>query len=644
MCGILGYIGLDGSFINPVSFSSVNQIQKHRGPNDEGYLFYTYSNQSITEAFGNETVQEKKSVLKHVYECKGSNLAFGFRRLSIVDLSSAGHQPMTEFSRRFWIVFNGEIFNHNELRSELRLKGFVFKTDSDTEVILNAYRFWGKDCVSKFNGMWAFAILDSSNGSVFISRDRFGIKPLYIHHVKGKHFAFASEIKPLLAMFGGTTCSSAVADYLHKGTTNHSESTFWKGIDLFPKACSALFANGELKIEPYYMLSDERFQGTFDEASNTFRTLLADSIRLRQHSDVQLGFALSGGLDSSSLLGLSRKILPNDRVVSYSMVFPGDTADESRYIDAVNEFNNMQFQKFSFRPEDLLQDLDAFCLSQEQPFGGLSYYGEFKLKECMHNAGVVVSIEGQGADEIISGYSNLLPYYFADLLAEGKWADFLSRAKQFGIPLKKALKGASMVIYEKSLGGKQAYNLAKYPSIDPVYYAMSASAKKQNEQSRGFLQDELKQQLLFTSLPEQLIKADKSAMQFSIESRFPFLDYRLVDFTATLPYYFKIHHFSKHILRESLRDALPPIIKNRRDKIGFAVPVEKMLSDQLFQHMRTRLAEANLPGFNSDRFQEEFRTKEAINWKYWKVASLVLWQQVFESFRINNAIAVTEQS
>jgi asparagine synthase (glutamine-hydrolysing) len=587
---------------------------------------------------------EKKSVLKHVNECKGTNLAFGFRRLSIVDLSSAGHQPMTEFSRRFWIVFNGEIFNHNELRSELRLKGFVFKTDSDTEVILNAYRYWGKDCVSKFNGMWAFAILDSSTGSVFISRDRFGIKPLYLHHIKGKHFAFASEIKPLLAMFGGTICSSTVADYLFKGTSNHTESTFWNEIHLFPKGCSAFFVDGELKTEPYYRLSDERFQGTFDEACITFRTLLTDSIRLRQRSDVQLGFALSGGLDSSSLLGLSRKTIPNDRVVSYSMVFPGDVADESRFIDAVNDFNNMQFQKFTFRSEDLLQDLDAFCLSQEQPFGGLSYYGEFKLKECMHNAGVVVSIEGQGADEIISGYSNLLPYYFADLMAEGKWVDFLSRARQFGISLKTALKSASIVIYEKSLGGKQTYNLSKYPSFDPIYYSISDSTKKGNDQSRGFLQDELKQQLLFTSLPEQLVKADKSAMQFSIEARFPFLDYRLVDFTATLPFYFKIHHVSKHILRESLRDALPPIIRNRRDKIGFAVPVEKMLSDQLFQYMRTRIAESNLPGFNSERFQEEFGTKESINWKYWKVASLILWQQVFDSYRINNAITITEQS
>ena len=169
MCGILGYISFDGSAVNPASFSRANQIQKHRGPDDEGYLFYTYSNRSITEAFGNETVLEKKSVLKHVDECKGTNLAFGFRRLSIVDLSSAGHQPMTEFSRRFWIVFNGEIFNHNELRSELRLKGFVFKTDSDTEVILNAYRYWGKDCVSKFNGMWAFCIYDMKENSFFIS-------------------------------------------------------------------------------------------------------------------------------------------------------------------------------------------------------------------------------------------------------------------------------------------------------------------------------------------------------------------------------------------------------------------------------------------------------------------------------------------
>ena len=644
MCGILGYISLDGTTVNPVSFSKVNQIQKHRGPDDEGYLFYSFPHRMAEEAWGDDTIAEKKSGLNYVNACVGANMAFGFRRLSIVDLSAAGHQPMTDFTRRCWIVFNGEIFNHNELRSELKQKGFVFTTASDTEVILNAYRLWGKDCVSRFNGMWAFAILDTSNNTVFISRDRYGIKPLYVHYLKGKHFAFSSEIKPLLAMFGGTICQATVGDYLFKGTTNHSESTFWNEISLFPKASFALLTKGELKTESYYALSTERFHGSLEDAGKTFRSLLSESVRLRQRSDVQLGFALSGGLDSSALLGLSRKVLPSDMVVSYSMVFPGDTADESRYIDAVNEFNEMHYQKFSFRPADLLQDLDVFCLSQEQPFGGLSYYGEFKLKECMHNAGVVVSIEGQGADEIISGYTNLIPYYFADLLAEGKWSEFLSRSRQLGIPLKKAIKGASIVLFEKKLGGNKKYNLAKYPSIDPVYYPLTGSINEWDEQTRGFLQDELKQQLLFTSLPEQLIKADKSAMHFSIESRFPFLDYRLVDFAASLPYNFKIQEFSKHILRESLSDVLPPLIRYRRDKIGFAVPVEKMLSDQLFEHINERIAESALPGFNPVRFQEEFTTKEQINWKYWKIASLVLWQQVFESFRIKSAVSITEHS
>lgn len=644
MCGILGYISFDGSAVNPASFSKANQIQKHRGPDDEGYLFYNFQKQNIAEAWGQDTVAEKKQGLSHVTDCVGANVAFGFRRLSIVDLSPAGHQPMTDFTKRFWIVFNGEIYNHHELRLELKQKGFVFATGSDTEVILNAYRFWGKECVSRFNGMWAFAILDSSNGSVFISRDRFGIKPLYIHYQEGKHVAFASEIKPLLAMFGGTINNEAIADYLYKGTTSHCESTFWSEIRLFPKGCSALVSNGQVEIEAYYSITTDLFYGTFEEAGKTFRTLLSDAVRLRQRSDVQLGFALSGGLDSSALLGLSRKVLPADKVVSYSMVFPGDVADESSYIDAVNAFNNMHYQKFSFQPEDLITDLDTFCLSQEQPFGGLSYYGEFKLKEFMHNAGVVVSIEGQGADEIISGYTNLLPYYYADLLTEGKWVELIRRAKQFGIPPKKAIKNATMVIFEKSLGIHRKQNLKKYPSIDPKYYPISTSVYDVHEQSRGFLQDELKQQLLYSSLPEQLVKADKSAMHFSIESRFPFLDYRLVDFAATLPYNFKIKDFSKYILRKSLSDVLPPLVQNRRDKIGFAVPVEKMLSDKLFQLIRSRISESVLPGFNSALFQEEFRTKEHINWRYWKIASLVLWQQVFSSFSRNNSLSIKDKS
>jgi asparagine synthase (glutamine-hydrolysing) len=261
----------------------------------------------------------------------------------------------------------------------------------------------------------------------------------------------------------------------------------------------------------------------------------------------------------------------------------------------------------------------------------------------MHQAGVIVSIEGQGADEIISGYTNLLPYYFADLLAEGKWLQFMKRSVQHKAALSNPFKSALKLLIDKSIGSVRLHDPAKYASFDADFYPVN-NAPKIAEGGRGYLNAELRQQLSHTSLPEQLIKADKSAMHFSIESRFPFLDYRLVEFAATLPFSYKIQDKSKYILREALRDVLPPVVYERRDKIGFAVPVHKMLSDELFNSLTQRLLESKFPGFDASRFYKEFSAKERINWRYWKVVSLILWNQAFESFNSNHKLDLTVKS
>jgi asparagine synthase (glutamine-hydrolysing) len=643
MCGILGVISLNNRFLNPNSIATLNSLQKHRGPDDEGYFFFNTSNKKYCAAVGPDSMAEHKSKLLSVEQCVGFNGIFSFRRLSIVDLSARGHQPMAEYSGRYWIVFNGEIYNYAELRTELQQKGFRFQTSTDTEVILNAYRHWGSYCVNRFNGMWAFAIYDTLSSDIFISRDRFGVKPLYYLHEPNNTFAFASEQKPLLAAYNNSMNSEAIGDYLYRGYSNHTAATFWNRIIQLPPGCNALLSKGYFKINRYFNLNESRFTGSFNEACVAFSRTLADAIRLRQRSDVQLGFALSGGLDSSSLLGLSRKILPNDHVISYSLVFPDDAQDESKYIDAVNEFNRTQNHKFSFEPEDLLNDIDDFCLTQEQPFGGLSYYGEYKLKEYMHQSGVVVSIEGQGADEIISGYSNLIPHYFADLWADGRFYKLFSEHYHFRNQISKPIKSGALQALGLSDSDFDVTQYKKYASIEANTYKIS----KQNLESRGidnFLNAELQKQLFYTSLPEQLIKADKSAMRFSIESRFPFLDYRLVEFASSLPYYYKINQTSKHILRKALEDVLPPLVKQRRDKIGFAVPVGRMVSDALFEQINNRLSESKFGGFSMPIFQKEFPSKERITWKYWKIASLILWEQTFNTFYKNNSVSILEHS
>jgi asparagine synthase (glutamine-hydrolysing) len=627
--------------LNPQSVATLNSLQKHRGPDDEGYFFFNTREKKHCAAFGPDSMAEFQSKLRPAEQCIGFNGVFSFRRLAIVDLSARGHQPMTEHSGRYWVVFNGEIYNYEELRSELCQKGFQFYTSTDTEVILNAYRYWGSDCVKHFNGMWAFAIYDTLSSDIFISRDRFGVKPLYYVFEPNTAFAFASEQKPLLAAFKSDANNEAIGDYLYRGYSCQTSSTFWNKINQLPPGTNALLSNGHVEITRYFNMSEARFTGSFNDACAEFSAILGDAIRLRQRSDVQLGFALSGGLDSSALLGLSRKISPTNHVVSYSMVFPGDTQDESVYIDAVNDFNQTENHKFSFQPANLLNDLHDFCLTQEQPFGGLSYYGEYKLKERMHQAGVVVSIEGQGADEIISGYTNLIPYYFADLWSYGRLRKLFTEHNQFKNQFKNPVKSGLLIALGISNRHRDNPNYAKYASIEPEIY--NCSIEKTVGQSTGsLLNKELQRQLFSISLPEQLIKADKSAMRFSIESRFPFLDYRLVEFANSLPYQYKINQKSKFVLREALKNALPPLVSERRDKIGFAVPISRMVSCDLFEQINDLLMESRFEGFSIRAFQKEFPNKESITWKYWKIVSLVLWEQTFISFQSRNRINIFE--
>jgi asparagine synthase (glutamine-hydrolysing) len=640
MCGILGLITLNGLKVNAAAIRKMNSLQKHRGPDDEGYVFYDTKKKDLCAAVGDDTMSEWKNKLPYSDICNGFDLALGFRRLSIVDLSYHGHQPMSYANSKLWIVFNGEIFNYAEIKDELLSLGYTFETNSDTEVILAAYHRWGKDCLNRFNGMWAFAILDVQKGSLFLARDRFGIKPLYLLQRNGKEIAFCSEIKPLIAAFECTVNHKAVGDYLFHGMTNHTSTTFWNEINQLPSGCYATIENGEINIDRYYSISEDRFEGNFTEACQTFTEILSHSLKLRQRSDVKLGFALSGGLDSSALLGLSRKIEPSENTTTYSLIFPGSPEDESRFMDAATNMHQTPAVKFSFSPEELLRELDAFCLSQEQPFGGLSYYGEYKLKQKMHESGVVVSIEGQGADEIISGYNNLIPFFFADLLSDGKLKSFAGQAGYFSQSVFEALQPALRIILQRHHIITNSVNLNKYPSLDSRLFPVSEE-EVLNRKNKGYLNEELKKQLLKTSLPEQLIKADKSSMNFSIEARFPYLDYRLVNFANTLPYHFKINKRSKHILRESLRDVLPEMIYKRQDKIGFAVPVKQLASPRLYSEVKERLKNTEFPGFDFTNFEKEYSDNEKMDWRYWKVASLILWKQVSNSYRSNNKINIS---
>jgi asparagine synthase (glutamine-hydrolysing) len=638
MCGITGLWNLDGKPINASLLEKMNNTMVHRGPDDEGYLLVNTTNKKVSPCCGADSIEAKKKKFPFLKNLSDANdLGFGFRRLSIIDLSENGHQPMSTGAGRYWIVFNGEIYNYIELREELKGLGYHFQTQTDTEVILNAYLKWGEECLNHFNGMWAFALFDSTEKRLFISRDRFGIKPLYYIYRPGEIFAFASEIKALLPLLNQFKPDmNSVFDYFAMGLTCHKENTFFEGLKQLMPASKMVVRQGQIEINKYYKVPFSKTKLSFDEAKEKFKYLLLDAIKLRQRSDVPFGYALSGGIDSSSIVcgAASMKDINSD--ITFSLVYPGKAVDESDYIKAVVDKTCFNSRFVSAEGCDLAEDFERFVYHQEEPFVGLSYFGEYKLRQLIRENKVTVSLEGQGADEIVSGYNVLLPYYFQDLASrlmikqfknELYNFDFLSRYS-FSSAIKDWLK--PIIKYEGTL---VTGVLKKYPYLDVSLLNAKPETDHNNRptlfQSR--LNHALHYMLTCSSIPEQLIRADKSAMAFSVEARFPFLDYRLVEFAGSLPYHYKISNgFTKRVLREAMKGLIPDSIYQRRDKIGFAVPMDNWITDELWAILMSQLEQTSIGFLNKIKFQEVYTSPVQVDYKFWKTISLVLWWNAFE--------------
>lgn len=635
MCGFTGIWNLSEKAIDTALLSKMNDSIKHRGPDDEGFLLCRTSTKQIVSCFGQDTLPELKTILNPLPKNSDANFAMGFRRLSIIDLSAKGHQPMSTDDGRYWIVFNGEIYNFPEIRKELEHLGQVFKSGTDTEVILKSYLVWGKDCLERFNGMWAFAIFDKKEQSLFCARDRFGIKPFYFSFKSKGHFAFASEIKALLHIVPFRPNLNAIQDYFINGVSCHNEQTFFKDILQLEPGTFLQLKNGQLKTHHYYEASlAQPARHNFQEATQEFRVLLDDAIRLRQRSDVPIGYALSGGLDSSSIVCSAASQKEKVSNQTFSLIFPNDKVDESPYINEVVQQTKFEAHSFTLSSNDLLNDIRKFVWHQEEPFGGISYFGEFKLRELIKNKQVTVSLEGQGADEIVSGYVSLIPYYYYDLLQSGKFARFLKETKAFyklsGIKPKTAIKSYIAQLVNR----KASPNYKKYPFLEQdILNHQRITSNKTTFNTGSHLNRALLRMLNKTSIPEQLTRADKNAMAHSIECRFPFLDHRLVDFANTLPYHYKINNgTTKYVLREAMKGTIPEKIYQRKDKIGFALPAKNWVQSQLWEQMKDSLASCNLPFIDKAAFQASYPTIESIDWKYWKVMSLILWEQIYSDF------------
>jgi asparagine synthase (glutamine-hydrolysing) len=601
MCGICGILNFDNNPVQEVQIREMMRIMKHRGPDDEGVF-----------------IKE--------------NIGLGFVRLSILDLSIAGHQPMLSKDKRYVIVLNGEIYNYIELKEELK-DFYRFTSSTDTEVLLASYMKWGERCLDKLNGMFAFVILDTKTMNVFGARDRFGIKPFY-YYLNKSLFIFASDIPPILNQLNEKPCAeeSIIFDYLAFNRTNHTDKTFFKGIKKVPHGFSVSIIAGNPQIKVWYDLSsniNKYADLKFDEKDFLYE--LTNSINLQLRSDVPVGTCLSGGLDSSAITSLILLNEKREKLDSFSSVYgQGQKGDESEFI---LEYKSTNLRRHYTYPTSitLLDDLDKFNSSLSEPVPTSSVYAEYKVMELAKNHCTVI-LNGQGADEILAGYHYFYGYYFRDLLKNYKWGKFLNEIVHYANFQKsdQALRYLLFSIYPRFLRHYKRHSCIEDSFYDRFYV-------KENVVLDSFYDSKNLKEFLLKhfeyKFEHNLLWSDKNGMSFSLETRFPFLDHNLVEKTLSLDSdsYIK-NGYTKAIMRNALKGIVPEKIRLRKDKIGFSTPENEWFSDIKLFNLLTDIVHSssfeNRGYFNVKNCQSQlahFEKTKRGSVDFWKWLHLELW-------------------
>jgi len=571
------------------------------------------------------------------------------RRLSIIDMSHSADQPMVSADGSLRIVFNGEIYNYIELRKELELLGVQFRTQSDTEVLLEALRAWGKAALQRLNGMFAFAVWDDNRKEMFVARDRFGEKPLFIGRGHLGTVVIASEMKAILAhpMLDVAVSSEALERYGNSSWYEDDELTFFDGVERFPPAHAVIFnSSGEEKERWRYWIPDYTdidHDLKQDEAVARFSELMQRSVKMRLRADVPVGSSLSGGLDSSTIVGL----LAGERSVSafkqntFSACFPDDpTISEEKEIDEVVQYTGVNSYKVAPDPKRLAEESALLHWHQEEPFLSASIYLQWCVARLARSNNTTVLMDGQGADELLAGYQFYFKQRQLDLLDSDRVEHAIKETREFTGRLKSASKkykqsdrrfNANVAFTEDELRimAKVSQKVFHYP------YEVGVAPAKPCYRLRRTLSEAL----LYNSLPMLLRYADRNSMAFSRESRLPFLDYDLVDFCIRLPdKYWVEKGWQKWILRESTVSTVPESIRWRADKVGYAAPLDVWLRNSLKEWGYERVFDSALIGVHGydyssvKKLWDDHMAGVANNsWAIWRWISLSEWLGLYRS-------------
>ncbi|MFQ5822469.1 MAG: asparagine synthase (glutamine-hydrolyzing) [bacterium] len=624
MCGICGITYFDRERkLSEQDIQRMCDAMYHRGPDDAGWYV------------------------------KG-NLGIGMRRLSIIDLVT-GHQPISNEDGTIWIVFNGEIYNHLELRQELKKKGHKFQTRADTEAIVHAYEEYGEDCPKKLNGMFGFAIWDQRNQTLFLARDRLGIKPLYYYH-DSKMFVFASELKSILQIqdIPRKVDLRALDIYL---TFEYIPSPFsiFKDIAKLPPGHTLTLRNGKFSVKEYWDVHFDENKVSEQELCEQLIELLQDAVKIRLMSDVPLGAFLSGGIDSSSVVALMSRVM--DRPVkTFSISFEEASYNETHFAQNIAKHFNTEHHEFKIKPNAL--DLTEKLIRHlDEPFGDFSIFPTYLVSK-MAREYVTVSLSGDGGDELFAGYDTYianklaciykpLPKFVRENLINpilngipptDKKKGLINRAKRFieGLRLPEELEHTRWMIFLQEAEKSQLYSQEIQDSLNGVipydficdYFGKAKTSDDVNRQLyvdiKTYLADDI------------LVKVDRMSMAVSLEARVPFLDHRFVEFTATIPSRLKLKGTNtKLILKKAMRDILPPKIL-KRGKEGFSIPIKNWLKNELRPLMLDMLDHQRIKreGFFDSAYVQQL-THEHLNGienhshRLWAMMVFEIWQDLY---------------
>lgn len=643
MCGIFGWIPTPTRPCGEHSAVARALLRAlcHRGPDDAGCL-----------VFPADDPFHPQDALTFSGEAP-SALLLGQTRLAIIDLSPAGHQPMRSADGRYTLVYNGEIYNYRELRQELEQAGCVFRTATDTEVLLQALVVWGADALPRLTGMFALALLDAERRTLFCARDGFGIKPLF-WHAGETGFCFASEIPALLHMPGVPRRADpgAVYQYLCYGQYDMGGATMLADIHALPPAHYA-----EISLDDPAGVSPRRWWKpniadacslSFEAAAERLRDLFLTSVRLHLRSDVPLGVALSGGIDSSAVTCAVRFLEPDADLHAFSFVAAGSDVSEEHWATLAAEKTRAIRHVVTVEPAELGADLDALLHAQGEPFGSTSIYAQYRVFRLARECGITVTLDGQGADELLAGYQGYPGQRMASLLCSGQ---FLAAWRFLRASSRWPGRGTGYIL-QRTLGEfvptallQSALRLAGRNPLPPwldTARLMEQGVSPLPEDKRRELfpsphkvKQKLAAQLVWNGLPQLLRHGDRNAMAHSIESRVPFLTRELAEFCLSLPERYLIDDTgcSKSVFRRAMRGIVPDAILDRRDKIGFATP-ERHWLESLGGWVDATLSQAeNVPYLRMDVARREWQDirngKSAFNWRVWRWLCYARWVQVF---------------